>query len=287
MSTPTIPKRPSRDEFTGDYAQDLDGLLGVIGDAQESLIGAASGIVTPYFKTSIFKHAAETRVRTPLPIGAKCMAVAVVKAIGTTLTSDGRPSTATYALQVLGGPSWRSLGRTQDNGEVLGITMQYDLAHTQPYLIRTASAVQSIAAAGGDKQLTGWDTTESSRGSVISDNGALFTVSEAGSYLVALLVRFQSGATYTKCEATIRAGGVNHGDSFVPAPMTDGGYFTCSAVLRLAAGGTFDASCFQDNAAAAARNVLSGASTGRRIAIHRLYNDTAPTGRVTLMYFGG
>lgn len=169
----------------------------------------------------------------------------------------------------------------------IGITVQYDLAHTQPSLIRTASAVQSIAAAGGDKQLTGWDTTESSRGSVISDNGALFTVSEAGSYLVALLVRFQSGATYTKCEATIRAGGVNHGDSFVPAPMTDGGYFTCSAVLRLAAGGTFDASCFQDNAAAAARNVLSGASTGRRIAIHRLYNDTLPTAAVKAVFISG
>lgn len=224
------------------------------------------------------KHGTEARVANPL----NGIPRAFIPVDALTLSALGGRLTGTKQTLIT-----QPLLNTQRTDGFLGIRVQYDLAHEQPSLIRTASAVQSIAAAGGDKQLTGWDTTESSRGSVISDNGALFTVSEAGSYLVVLLVRFQSGATYTKCEATIRAAGVNHGDSFVPAPMTDGGYFTCSAILRLAAGGTFDTSVFQDNAAAAARNVLSGASTGRRIAIHRLYNDTTPAARVRGILVGG
>ncbi len=124
-SAPTTPRRPTRDDFSGDYGQDLDNLLGIIGDGQEALIGATTGLVTPYFRADLYTHAIEKRIRSPLPLGMKCTGVATVSALGVTIGTDGRPTSATYALQVAGNPSWRSMGATKDGGEVIGITVQY------------------------------------------------------------------------------------------------------------------------------------------------------------------
>lgn len=142
MSVPSVPKRPSRDEFSGDYAEDLDGLLSVIGDAQEALITAAADVVTPYFRADLYMHATEKRIRTPLPPGMKCTSIAAVKCIGVTLGTDGRPTTATYALDVAS-VRWRSLSRTQDDGEVVGVTIQY--APPLGLIIGQRAADQSIA----------------------------------------------------------------------------------------------------------------------------------------------
>jgi hypothetical protein len=285
MSVPRIPKRPSRDEFTGDYAEDLDGLLGVIGDAQEALITAASGVVTPYFRTDYYKHGTEKRIRTPLPVGMKCTAIAAVKCIGTTMGTDGRPTTATFSCTVEN-TNWRSLGRTQDNGEVVGVTVQYDLAHTKPVLQMYRSAVQSIPSGGADTTVV-FDTVVRNIGGIISHSSSgVWSVSESGFYQLTLHAPFANAGDYTAIEARwFINGAVVPISTFMLAAFTGMGTFECSGQYPLSSTDTVTAQVYQTNGAAAARN-LSNGSGGVRASISRLYNDTLPTARVTLMFFG-
>lgn len=284
MSVPSIPKRPARDDFSGDYAEDLDDLLGVIGDAQESLITAASGVVTPYFRTDLYTHASEKRIRSPLPVGMKCTGVASVSATGVTLGSDGRPTTKTFSIQVSGNPSWRSLGPTQDGGEILGITVSYELYHAQPMLIMTASGTKSVAS-GGDVAMDGWDTTVATRGSagIITVSGTDFTVSEAGSYLVGAYGVMEQGVTYIAVRMYISSNAVIYPDFYLPAgAFATGPSLAPTGIIKLGVGGTFRMRVHQTNAAAAARNVLGG----RRIVIERIHNDTILSANVRLMFLG-
>lgn len=282
MTVPAVPKRPSRDEFSGDYEQDLDPLLGVIGDAQEALINAAAGVVTPYFKTSTFKHGTEQRVRTPLPKGMKCTAIAAVKCIGIYLTADGRPTTATYAVQVLGNPFWRSLGRTQDDGEVVGITVQYapplgaielrrTAAYSLPYNALTSTPYDTVIRAQGALSYSSPNVTCAVAGVVFAKHTA-YVGQAAGGYR----------------EGYVRVNGVAAPYYAYSIEDTTGGATPYGAIIggeeiTVAAGNTLDVAQFQVSTGLAP--LLMGSSPFR-FNVRYIAPDPATTARVTLVYYG-
>jgi hypothetical protein len=164
----------------------------------------------------------------------------------------------------------------------LGITTNFDLQHTLPCMIRTASAVQSIGNAS-TTQLTGWDTVVKTRGSVITSNGTTFTISEAGTYMVSVILPLET-ATYTAAQVQIRQGGVIIWRQYLAATFSDSPYLQSNGIVRLTGSDTIDFAAFQSNGAAAARNTVAAE---RRMAIERLYNDTVFTGNVTGILWGG
>lgn len=165
------------------------------------------------------------------------------------------------------------LNKARTDGR-LGITAYFDGRHTEPCLIMTKSAPQSINN-NTTTTVTGWDTTQFSRGSVITTDGTTFTFSEAGTYHVAFLGFLQLGASYTAAQAWIDAPTTQEvALTYLAAPFTDGPIIQVSGIMRIAAAGqTCIARIFQTNAAAVARNLNSGANSAR-IAVNRLYNDT-------------
>ncbi len=218
------------------------------------------------------QHGVETRVTNPLrtvPIAFFPISSMSITAIGGQSNGAARPI-----------DDYPTLNTSRTDG-FLGVTVNYELNHTQPCLIRTASAVQAIAHGGGGAALTGWNTTSFSRGSVISDNGSIFTVTEAGTYSVAVKLPFEAG-TYTAADLWINTGTVVAED-YRALAFTDRPIINVATIVQLAAGGTITAFTYHTNAAVAARNV----TTERRIAIHRLFNDTVPLGRVTGILVGG
>lgn len=161
-----IPKRLSRDDLQGKYEDDLDIILDSIGDFQENSISAFRQISPPAFKQDIYKNGVEKRIRSPLPIGTKCKGIRDVYCLGIELDSNGNPTTGNYQLRC-STVSWRSLGQTDDGGELLGVTVNYDKQigdHVSSY-IPVGSAV-TISATATDQNVTSisltpgeWDVT--------------------------------------------------------------------------------------------------------------------------------
>jgi hypothetical protein len=179
-------------------------------------------------------------------------------------------------------------GASEKDQQQIGITVNFDLEHTRPCLIKTKSGSQSINN-NTETALTGFDTTTYSRGSVITDNGSVFTVSEAGTYQVHLQLQWAGGGvTYSALETylNVTGGSAYYLNSFSPVTYGNAPATVVSGVVRLAAGGSFTPYGYQTNAATAARNVTGG-TDGSRIMIHRLYNDTAPQNDVTFVVYGG
>lgn len=187
-------------------------------------------------------------------------------------------------LQLLGEPLWRRVN-SETQPDVLGLKVAFDLAHTQPCLIKTASAVQSLPN-GANTIITGWDVTEFSRGNVITDNGSVFTVSEAGTYTLAFQTNMEAVGTYITHQAFFDLGTYSHPRTYMPVTYSDAPRLTATGTARLAAGATFNAQALQAQSVSASRNILGGV-TGRRIAIHRLYNDTVPIANVTFLLVRG
>lgn len=170
-------------------------------------------------------------------------------------------------------------------------TVNYDGRHTEPLLVKRLTSAMAIPN-NSATTINTWQTdatAEVNRGGVISESGGTFTVSEAGSYSVALQLSYQEGVTYTNCQGRLQAAGGNN--RFLPqisAALTDAAWIAFPAIFNLAAGATFVAQGFQTNAAAASRNLLSG-NGNTRIAVNRLYNSTVDnyTADVTGILWGG
>lgn len=228
-------------------------------------------------KQLLLTHNVEVAIANPLKVPVR--GVLPVQCQGVVLNTDGSPTSSTYALDM---PtiSWRPNPLSTDGGVL--VKAAYNLNHAQPCLIRTASSVQSIPHGGSGTALTGWNTTAFSRGSVISDDGSIFTVTEAGTYSVAIKIPFSAG-TYTAADVWINVGGVLVSEDYRPVAFTDLPIINETTIVQLAAGGTFTAFAYHTNAAVAARDV----TTARRIAIHRLFNDSVPVGRINLLFYGG
>jgi hypothetical protein len=188
-------------------------------------------------------------------------------------------------LQLDGPPAFNSMPRDASGRTIAGqygVTVRYALSHTEPCLIRTASGNQSIPH-GVSTDISGWNTTEFSRGGVITTDGTTFTASEAGTYSVSLGGRFEGG-TYTAVDLWIVQGAQNIGQHYIVAALGDSPILTTTTVLRLTAGGTFKTRCYQTNGAGVARNFIT---TDRRISLHRLHNDSTPAATVTGILVGG
>lgn len=184
--------------------------------------------------------------------------------------------------------SMRLARLTQDNR--IGVTTYFEGRHTEPLLVKRLTSAMAIPN-NSATTINTWQTdatAEVNRGGVISESGGTFTVSEAGSYSVALQLSYQEGVTYTNCQGRLQAAGGNN--RFLPqvsAALTDAAWIAFPAIFNLAAGATFVAQGFQTNAAAASRNLLSG-NGNTRIAVNRLYNSTVDgyTATVTAILYG-
>ncbi len=190
-------------------------------------------------------------------------------------------------LSVFGTPR---IDRTPRSDGLIPITVEYDLRHTEPCLIKELTGNQSIASGLSFKDVTTWNTSSSvkSRGSVISCDGTNFSVSEAGSYLVTLQYAWQGGGlTYStiQCDITATAS-PPYGDELRVVGFNDGSWAKLVTTLEVSAGHTFKAKVLQVNGAAAARNLLGGAGL-THITINRLHNDSTPTGTVRGVLWGG
>ncbi len=163
-----------------------------------------------------------------------------------------------------------------------GLTASYEMNHTKECRIKNASATQSIAN-NSDTAITGWDTVSFSRGTTITDDGSIFTIAEAGTYTASIHCPLEA-ATYTAYNLYLQIGGSNDNlNMYFPVAFTTGPDLTGACTFRVTAGQTLVARIYQANGAAAARNI----TTARRIAIHRLYNDTVPSATVTGILVGG
>lgn len=195
-------------------------------------------------------------------------------------SEDGAP------LSVIQSAKVRSIPDTTK----LGITVDYDLRHTEPCLVMSASIAQDLVH-NTNTLMAGWNTTHLSRGSVISQSAGVFTVSEAGRYLVVFKMRFGTGVTYTFNYVSIRQTAepllnVNIGEARVAAAQTEAPFLSTSAILDLNAGGTFETRGLQANGSGA--TYATGSSPdGRIIQIYRLHNDSTPTGTVRGILYAG
>jgi hypothetical protein len=223
--------------------------------------------IVPY----AFTHATEKKI--PNPLKTRPVGVYPIRAMA--INGGTR-----YAIESY---DWRFV----DSGDPkqpqqIGVTIDYKLDHAKPCLIRMASAVQLIPR-GIVTALTGWNVTEFSRGSEISDDGSIFTVSEAGTYLISANLAFEA-ATYTGGYLVIRTpGSIDIAEDFRVYTSADRPIINAAGTVKLAAGGTFTAFGYHTNAALVDRNV----TTERRISVHRLYNDTVPQNTVSLLVIGG
>jgi hypothetical protein len=207
-----------------------------------------------------------------------------------------------YAEDANGNPltisGWKFNQRPTDtNGTKLpgmvGLTVNFDLAHTQPYLEKYLNANQSIANGGATTAVL-WDATAGSRGTGISYNAGTFTLAEAGTYQIVSSLIWQTGVTYTIAEGALyvtgsllqtKAGGTPNSSAhaYLNLAWADGPWHQFVGQFQVAAGATFSVQAAQTNGAAAARN-LRGVATDSRapsyVSVARLYNDTAQQGRV-------
>jgi hypothetical protein len=283
MSKLTSIPRVSRDDLQG-APEWMDQYLQVANEFQEQATNRLNKdlVVAKFFDLEL-THGEEKPIKNPfdqtIPNG-----VSHVACQGVEVDSSGKPTGKLYPLGVAR-LDWRVIQTRPGQPQRLGITAHYDLEHSEPCLIKTKSGNQSINN-NTETALTGFDTTTYSRGSVITDNGSVFTVSEAGTYQVHLQLQWAGGGvTYSALETylNVTGGSAYYLNTFSPVTYGNAPSTVVSGVVRLAAGGSFTPYGYQTNAATAARNVTGG-TDGTRIMIHRLHNDSTPRARVRLRF---
>ncbi len=227
------------------------------------------------FKCAIIERDLVHAVETPITLGFKPIGVYALR-------SEALGTYSRYAIDSL---DWR----LDAPGGTIGVKAKYDLNHTGPSLIKYHSTTEAIAHGAPLRDVVSWDSTERADSTgVITEATGIFTVSEAGLYHVSIMLSFQTGVTYTEIAALISQGTASYmGETYIPAALSNGPTITCTALLSLAAGGTFKAVAYQVNAAVAARNLIGGRDSGKKIQIARLRNDAVPTNTVTLLCVGG
>lgn len=231
---------------------------------------------TPYPTKSIdMKHDTEIEIGNPFGKGSGLMVkgVSALQCDGLELDDMGRPTGKVYALDKPN-ISWRQKEGADDGTIIVKAT--YDLRHTEPCLFATSSSPQTLPY-NVDTTIENWDTITFSRGDIITTDGELFTVSEAGTYIVTALLAFETGVSYDLVTLDFDPGGYIE----LPVPFSNGPAIRMESQLQLAAGGSFAVQSLQSNGAAASRNLID-----QSIQISRLYNDTVPVGRVNLFFYG-
>lgn len=180
------------------------------------------------------------------------------------------------------------INRGRTDGK-LGLTAYYDLRHTEPCRIKTMSAATMAVAHNANVDMTGWDTLVKGRGSVITDDGTTFTFSEAGTYSFVVNALWEL-ATYNRVEMwleTVGSGVQGYGHNYAPVSWLEGPWMQAVATIDIGVGGQVKARCYQRNAAVAARTLVGTGNQARYIEIHRLYNDSTPTGTVRCVLVAG
>jgi hypothetical protein len=215
------------------------------------------------------QHGVETPVANPLSSGLP-VGIQVIDAWD---TATGNPVAVESALK---------LNRARSDG-MLGITATFDLKHTEPMMQRQHSTTQGIPS--GTSTVAVFDTQTASRGSVISYNAGVFTLSEPGTYAAYCEMPYETGVAYTSGDAFIRInGGTIEAEQWVRAALTDGSRFNASAIFtRSTANITVEFMAYQTNTGPSSRNLLANST---RCGISRLYNDSTPIYRLRCIVWG-
>jgi hypothetical protein len=216
------------------------------------------------FEDQEFVHGEPTLIPNPFGVSSGVHPVALLSA--TAAESDG--TALRIANCIVGAP------RTDG---FLELTIEYDLRHTEPCMERLHNATQSIG--DGATIDVAFNTPVFTRGSVITYSAPNFTVSEAGTYALYAATPLEGGGlTYDSADVWFDFGGSTISEFWIPATFNNGPRLVTTVTRKLAAGATFKVRCFQSNTAPASRNLMATQTT---MAVHRLYNDTIPTGIVS------
>lgn len=291
-------RRTSRDDMPGSPDW-VDPFLQNVNEFQDQAVSRLGdlGAARQYTKVVDFVHGVEKRIRSPLPPGVKCTGVKAVASRGVTLV-DGVAKGSSYALRCDGDVLWRPLQTNSNEPAQLGITVMFDLKHGEPCLEMANSGNQTIPhnAANPYDNVT-FDTTLFSRGSVITYSSGVFSFGEPGTYHVDFRFRWEQGKAYTDAEIWFDKN--NTGNvvtsrwpfwQMFPINTTDGASDTLAGKITVASSDTMRVKAFQTNASVGSpannRFIYGANSAGTTIRISRLFNDSTPTGRVTLHFFG-
>jgi hypothetical protein len=281
-----VPRRLAVEDVQGEWEDVRETLVGSIGDAQDALVQAVNGNLSTENTTSAFsdplllRHNTETRIKNPLAErGIALRGLYAVRCVGVEIGSDNKPTRKVYSLatpQII----WEAAD--SESSTVL-VTALYDMKHTEPCMERLHDATQSIG--DGATIDVAFNTAVFTRGSVITYSAPNFTVSEAGTYTMYAAAPLEGGGlTYDSADLWFDFGGTTISELWLPMATNNGPRLVTTVTRKLAAGATFKVRCFQSNTAPAARNLMATQTT---MAVHRLYNDSVPAGRVTLFFFGG
>lgn len=244
---------------------------------------------TPYVEKEIdLKHGVEMRVSNPLS-GISVKSVAALQCDGLTLDDKGQPTGQVYTLDKPA-ISWRPTG---DKDGSIFVKAMYELNHTYPCLIHRATADQNIT--DGTKTALVYDYPYYVRGDVITTaDNTIFTIGEPGTYFVTITCNMKE-YYYRELELSLDTADVQYliysntiDEDASGARIADGMTPTIVVGMPMSfnAGDTVQAFIRQRNATAATHEALGAHIVYRKIAIHRLYNDTIPVGRVNLLFYG-
>lgn len=280
-------RRVSRDDLPGSPDW-MDTLLGVQNEFQEQAVSRLGELTRGkhYVTNADFVHGEQTRVRSPLPPGVRPRAVIAVASQGVRIGADGRPTGEVYPLAV-DHIDWQPLQSDPRQAAQLGITVNFDLRHTEPTLTRYRTATAALTH--NTQVLIGFDTVERHRRSdVISYSAGVFTLHEPGEYIVVHKAQIQNATDYHFYQFRIEQDGTTTlAEQLIPPqqPSGTGGAnprATMTAKVDAVAGTTIRCYARHLNVAANDRNI----EIPTRCSIHRLFNASTPTGRVTLHIFG-
>lgn len=228
-----------------------------------------------------FTHGAELKIPNPLktrPVGMKVIRSAAING-GTR-----------YA--VAGEPDWRFIDGTDPRDkQQLGVTIGYELNHTQPYARFRKSANQAIA--NSSAQNVTWDVADvsDSSGVISVTSGSRLIVSEPGRYLVTATVVFAFNGAGNR-GAFIKQNGASGANSRVGHVLTAAPLATnfwagnVSQTVSLSANGYVEIEAYQIGGGATLD--IQGDQTNEcSVAVARLRNNTLPQNEVTLLVIGG
>lgn len=232
-----------------------------------------------------FKHGREELFANPLPNGVTPLAFEPLEAWDTVTRAP---------MTVLGTPRFN---RTRRDDGRLPITINFDLRHTEPRARFTANASQTLTTAGANKPLSWPNTIVADPAGVISitSNGAgptntRVTVSQPGTYAFFGTIEYGANVTGTRWAFTNKndngAGNATIGIIFSFSSvmcLTDGNNTSVghAGEIPLSAGDYFEVNGWQNSGATL--TVLSRTFLN----VHRLHNDSTPTGTVRGVLWGG
>ncbi len=285
------PRRLAATDLAGEWEDDSQIVLGAFGEFQDQttqLLGGnlSSENTTSTYGAYLLKHGTETRIKNPLAErGLRCQGVYAVRCVGVRIGSDNRPSRELYDLST---PriDWKTAG---DN---LLITAEYDLRHTEPTAELALSANQTITTGGAGTAIQ-WDSNTISADEVISvENNSEITVSEPGYYVFTGHIAWTANATGVRLHWFSKNGagldsasrGV-HQD--ISAVATSAYFAEAGVAYSLVAGDYVELRAVQTSGGDLAVRGTSGGSGSTKMQVFRTRNDSTPTGKVTLFFFGG